>query len=152
MAHKKFPTTACGDFKKAVRVLQEIFEPESRRDLYLAEFQTRHKGKAESWPEFGEDLRSLVDKAYPTLDDEARQQLTLQGYLSELDNDQVAFIVKQQKLRIIEAAVGATLECESYFGKNSGIVVAPVQSESRDSALMDMMTQLMAWMDKLIYI
>lgn len=45
MAHKKFPTTARGDFKKAVRVLQEIFEPESRRDLYLAEFQTRCKGK-----------------------------------------------------------------------------------------------------------
>ena len=92
-----------------------------------------------------------MDKAYPTLDDEARQQLALQGYLSELDNDRVAFIVKQQKLRIIEAAVGATLECESYLIRHnhSGIVVAPVQSESRDSALMDMMTQLMAWMDKL---
>ena len=30
MAYKKFPTTAHGNFKKAVRVLQERFEPESR--------------------------------------------------------------------------------------------------------------------------
>ena len=52
------------------------------RDLYLAEVQAQHKEKAENWLEFGEDLRSLVDKAYPTLDDEALQQLALQRYLS----------------------------------------------------------------------
>ena len=40
MAYKKFPTTACGSFKNAIRALQERFEPESRRNLYLAEFQT----------------------------------------------------------------------------------------------------------------
>ena len=55
------------------KALQEMFEPESRTDFHLAEFQTRRKGKTESWPEFGEDLRALVDKAYPTLDDETRQ-------------------------------------------------------------------------------
>ena len=57
----------------------------------------------------------LVDKAYPTLDNEARQQLALQRYLSQLDNEQVAFSVKQRKPRTIEAAVAATLECESYL-------------------------------------
>ena len=151
MAYKKFPTTARDSFKHAVKALQERFEPESRRDLYLAEFQTRRKRKTESWPDFGEDLRALVDKAYPTLDDEARQQLVLQRYLSQLDNEQVAFSVKQRKPRTIEAAVGATLECESYLLRPtlSGAVVAPVLMESKDSTLMEMMTQLMARMDRL---
>ena len=151
MAYKKFPTIVRGSFKNAVKALQERFEPESRRDLYLAEFQTRRKGKTESWPEFGEDLRALVDKAYPTLDDEAWQQLALQRYLSQLDNEQVAFGVKQRKPRTIEAAVGATLECESYLVRptQSGAVVAPVQIESKESALMEMMIQLMARMDSL---
>ena len=92
-----------------------------------------------------------MDKAYLTLDDEAWQQLALQRYLSQLDNEQVALSVKQRKPRTIQVAVSATLECESYLVRpsQSGIVVAPVQSESRDSALMDMMTQLMARMDKL---
>ena len=106
----------------------------------------------ESWPEFGEDLRAYVDKAYPTLDDEARQQLALQRYLSQLDNEQVAFSVKQRKPTTIEAAVGATLECESYLVKpthQSRAVVASVQAESKDSALMEMMTQLMTRMDRL---
>ena len=76
MAYKKFPTATRGSYKKTIKALQE--RPESRRDLYLAEFQAQRKGKIESWPKFGEDLRILVDKAYPSLDDEARQQLGLQ--------------------------------------------------------------------------
>ena len=76
-----------------------------------------------------------MDKAYPTLDDEAQQQLKLQRYLSQLDNEQVEFSSKQQKPRTIEAAVGATLECASYLVRPtlSGAVVAPVQMESKDS-------------------
>ena len=48
MAYKKFPTKTRGSYKNTVRALQERFEPESRRDLYLAEFQTRCKGKTDS--------------------------------------------------------------------------------------------------------
>ena len=64
-----------------------------------------------------------MNKAYPTLDDFARQQLALQRYLSQLVNDQVAFSVRQRKPSTIEAAVSATFECISYS-------VRPTQSES----------------------
>ena len=94
MAYKKFSTTVHDSIKNTTKALQERFEPESHRDLYLVEFQTQRKGKTESWPEFGENLRVLVDKAYPSLDDEAWQQLALQRYLSQLENDQVTFNVK----------------------------------------------------------
>ena len=153
MAFKKFPVTARNSYKSTTIALRERFEPDNRRDLYLGEFQTRLKRRTESWPEFGEDLRALVDKAYPSLDDVARQQLALQKYLSQLDNEQVAFNVRQRKPKTIEAAVGATLECESYLVKpvTSGAVVAPVQVlvRDRDSVLVDMMTKLMEQMDRL---
>ena len=152
MAYKKFSVTARATFKNAKKALQERFEPESRKDLYLAEFQTRYKAKTESWPDFGEDLRVPVDKAYPSLDDEARQQLALQRYLSQLDNEQVAFSVKQRKPKTIEAAVSITLECESFLIKSTSAragAVAPVRVESNDSTLLEMMTQLMARLDKL---
>ena len=85
------------------------------------------------------------------MDDEAQQQLALQRYLSQLDNEQVVFSVKRRKPRTTEAAVGVALECESYLVRPtlSGAVVAPVQMESQDSTLMEMMTQLMARMDRL---
>jgi len=44
----------------------------------------------------------LMDKAYPSLDDAAQQQLALQRYLSQLENEQVAFNVRQRKPRTIE--------------------------------------------------
>ena len=99
------------------------------------EYQTRAKTRTESWPDFGEDLRDLVDKAYPSLDDEARQQLALQWYLSQLDNEQIAFGVKQRKPKTIEAAVGATIELESYLVKLMQGVVAPVRVEPKDTLL-----------------
>jgi len=58
-------------FKNATKALREQFEPESCKDLYLAEFQMRCKNEKESWPGFVKDLRVLVDRAYPGLDDEA---------------------------------------------------------------------------------
>ena len=41
MAYKKFPNIARSSYKKAKVTLQGRFKPESSRDLYLAEFQTR---------------------------------------------------------------------------------------------------------------
>ena len=49
--------------------------------------------------------------------DEAKQQLTLQWYLFQLDNEQVAFGVKQRKPKTIKAAVGTTIRVESYLVK-----------------------------------
>jgi len=86
------------------------------------------------------------------LHDAARQQLALQRYLSQLENEQVAFNVRQRKPRSIEAAVSATLECESYLVRSysSDTAITPEQVESkRDDALMEMMTQLMARMVRL---
>ena len=77
--------------------------------MYLAEFQISCKKHTETWTDYGEDLRIPVDKAYPTLDNDAGQQLVLQRYLSQLQDEQVAFGVKQRKPKTIEAAVAATL-------------------------------------------
>ena len=76
-------------FKNAIVALAGRFEPESRQDLYLVEFQSRCIKQMEYWVEFGEDLKILVDKAYPMLEDDVRKQLALQRYLSQLHNDQI---------------------------------------------------------------
>ena len=52
LAYKKFSVTAHVLFKNAA--LAERFEPESGRDLYLAEFQSCCKKRIESWEDFGE--------------------------------------------------------------------------------------------------
>ena len=116
LAFRKFSVTTKASLKNVVVAMQERFEPQSKRDLYLAEFQVSCKKRTETWADYGEDLRILVDKAYPTLDDDARQQLALQRYLSQLQDEQVAFGVKQRKPKTIEAAVAATLELKDSDG------------------------------------
>ena len=102
------------DFARAIGALKERFEPASRKHRYQAELQTRKKRKTESWADFADDLKVLADKAYPELEEKARERLALNAYLPQLDNPQVAFGVKQKTPETLDAAVSATLEMEAY--------------------------------------
>lgn len=64
--------------------------------------------------DYAKDLKILVDKAY--LQTAAHDQMAFTQYLSQIDNVQVAFSVKQQKPATLGAAVSATLEMETYLG------------------------------------
>ena len=57
--------------------LKARFDPESRRTRYQAEFQTRRKKASEGWADFADELRSLADKAYPDLGEDARERLSI---------------------------------------------------------------------------
>ena len=75
-----------------------------------------------------DDLKSLVDKAYPALEEAARERLAVNQYLQQLEHPQVAFSVKQKRPAKLDEAVSATLEMEAYSLK-PGCVVASVQDE-----------------------
>ena len=57
----------------------------------------------------------MTDKAFPELEDKARERLALTSYLNQLDYPQVAFGVKQRQQDTLDKAVTATLEMESYI-------------------------------------
>ena len=90
------------------------FEPESRYTRYQAEFQARRKRAGEGWADFVNDLRDQADKAYPTLQEEARERLSINAYLAQLPKPQISFSGRQKEPSTIDDAVGATLEMESY--------------------------------------
>ena len=90
LTYNKFSATAWVSFKNVVIVLAKYFEPESKKVLYLVEFQSHWKKRTELWEDFGKGLRVIVDKAYPMLKDDPRQQLALQYNLSQLHKAQVA--------------------------------------------------------------
>ena len=101
----KARTDAKSSYGTAKEALQKHFEPESKRKLYLVEFQTRRRRHSEQWNDFGDKLRVLADKAFPELDDKAKELLSLQRYLSELDNPKIAFAVRQRQPKTLDEAV-----------------------------------------------
>ena len=116
---RRLPEETRADFDRATEALRRQFEPESKKELYRAELQARKKKRNEEWAIFGEDLKNLADKAYPALPLEARERFALNQYLSQLDNPQVAFSVKQTKPKTVDDAVRSTLEMESFLTPQS---------------------------------
>lgn len=117
-AIQRLPSEITGDYKRLKSALQERFEPNSRKERYQAQFQARKKKKDEDWADFAEDLKSLVDKAYPGFSEEAKEELALNRYTSQIDNPQVAFNVRQRRPKSLDEAVSATLEIESFLPHN----------------------------------
>ena len=109
-------------FAQAKKALRERFEPEDKRERYVAELSSRAKKSNEEWPEYAEDLLNIADKAYtwPSL----RSQ-----YLSQLTNPQISFAVKQKRPKTLDEAVAATLEMESFVPPTPKGLVAPVGAE-----------------------
>ena len=122
------------DFDKAMSALQKRFDPPSRKYRYQAELQTRRKLKGESWADFADDIKFLADKAYPELQEEARDRIALNIYLSQLDNPLVAFGVKQRNPESLDVAVSTTLELDSYYAtsKSSTFPVLGVEAKKAD--------------------
>ena len=116
------------DFAKATKALKERFEPASRKHQHEAQLQARRRKKGENWTDFAEDLKALVEKAYPDFQAEARERLALKHFLSQLDNPQVAFAVKQRTPANLDAAVSTTLEIKSYLPPKQEIPVSCVRS------------------------
>eukprot|EP00731_Ephydatia_muelleri_P000931 Em0001g931a len=127
----------------------------------------RLTGKAQTaWrrlaPEAKQDFQAAKDalqkrfepenKAFPAIDEKAKDLLSLERYLSELDNPKVAFAVRQRQPKTLDDAVSCTMEMESYLHqetKGSKIsVISDVPVEERET-LMAMIHSLSERMGKL---
>ena len=114
-AFQHFPDDVQKNYEDAKKAVKERFEPECRKDRYQAEFSGRRRKKREGWADFSEDLKTLADKAYPHLEAAAIEQMALTHYLSQIDDVQIAFNVRQRKPTTLDKAVSVTLELESYL-------------------------------------
>ena len=104
-----------GDYSALKEALKKRFEPASKKELYMAEFQARQKTKAEDWASFADDLCQLAEKAYLGLQMEAQEALALSRFLTQIDNPQIHFAVRQKQPANVDQAVQYTLEAESYM-------------------------------------
>ena len=100
---------------KAKEALCNRFEPESKRELYSAQFQAKKRRPDEPWADFADNLRLLADRAFPELQEEAREKLSLDRFLGEMTNEQVGFAVCQRRPKTLDDAEAHTLELESYL-------------------------------------
>ena len=117
VALMRLPNDAHESYASLKAALKERFEPSSKQEVYKAEFESRRKRSTESWGDFGDELLQLVDKGFPSLQPEAKEQLALSRYLGQLAPAEVAFGVKQRRPATVNEVVSSTIELESYLSK-----------------------------------
>ena len=100
-------------YQNVVSFLRERFEPSSNRDLYAAKFRTMKRDEGESWAEFADNLRMTADRAFPELDDKAKERITLDHFLGSITNPTVALSVRQRHPKTLNEASLHTLEIET---------------------------------------
>ena len=106
-------------YAKATCALRQRFEPSSKRDLYAAEFQARKRREKESWGDLADDLRAISDRAFPDLEDKAREQLSLDRFLGLIEKPTIALAVRQRHPKNLDEAVMYTLEVETHLSLTS---------------------------------
>jgi len=162
-AWNRLTTEERNDYNSALIALRRRFEPESRRDLYAAEFQTRGRKPNESWGELADNLRSLADKAFPDLDEAAKEKLSVDRYLTLLESPDISLAVRQRRPKTLNDAVSATLEIEAFMslGNQRGYqtptrsAVASVDSPinatfaSKDDKMYEMLQTLVSRMNQM---
>ena len=158
-AFKTIPEPARVNFANCIEAQRERSDPSSKRQLYLAELLGRKKCWGKEWATFAEALKTLIDNAYPEMQDDAKEQLGLTHYLGQLEQQQLAFSVKQRRPKSVDATVSATLEMESYLVPKGGRVAQvaaditstePVAAvRDQQDAVMSLLQQVMQHMDQL---
>ncbi|KAL5473550.1 hypothetical protein EMCRGX_G028043 [Ephydatia muelleri] len=108
------------DYGECMKALAKRFNPDSKREVYVAELHSRNRRKEKDWATYADILKGLADKAYPDLEEAARERLALNQFLGELDKPQVAFGVRQGRPKGLDEAVSLTIELESYIGGSHG--------------------------------
>eukprot|EP00731_Ephydatia_muelleri_P022408 Em0014g999a len=78
---------------------------------------------------FCRQSENVGGQSYPDLEDNAKEQLALNHFVSQIENGQVAFSVRQKRPKTVDEAVCATLEMEAYVCIDAKTISSVVEVE-----------------------
>ena len=67
------------NFTSLTQRLQQRFEPACREEAFRAELRVRQRRRTETPSEFGHAVKNLVTKAYPDLNERAKETIALEA-------------------------------------------------------------------------
>ena len=102
------------DYEVLTKALEERFEPVNQAELYRAQLKSRIRKSREALPEFAQDIKKLVRKAYPKATSDLRNKLTCDAFVDLLNDSELEWAIYQSKPSSVEDAVRAGLECEAF--------------------------------------
>jgi len=136
------------DFDSLTQRLQQRFEPACREEAFRAELRVRQRRRTETPSEFGHAVKNLVTKAYPDLNERAKETIALEAYWNGHPDGEMRVMALMKALRTVEEASGFVTQYESVkpapTGRRVSRPINAVQADQREgSSKWDQMADLL---------
>ncbi len=83
-------------------------------EIFQAKLKGRLRGRTEPLTELAQNIRHLTRKAYPKVDVQVREHLSLVRFIEALNDPELEWFVFQAKPENMEKAVETALEFEAF--------------------------------------
>lgn len=126
------------------RAMSNLLGPNKQADWNRAELHRRERGANENTRDFGNAIRRLADKAYPTVDLPTRDLLAKDQYIAKIGNGEIRMQLRSAKPQNLEAAIEIASELEQIraLEKRETTTVLNMFSEEAPRDMLSMQTEL----------
>ena len=101
-------------YSTLVQALTIRFEPSNQSELFRAQLKSRLRKCLEPLPEFAQEVKVLVRKAYPQATRETREYIAKSHFLDALNDGDMEWAVFQGQPGTVDDAVRLALEFEAF--------------------------------------
>lgn len=116
------------NYRQLTLSLASRFQPENQAEMYRAQMKSKLRGRTESIPVLGQDIKRLVRLAYPSAPREVKEQLARDCFIDSLNDADMEWAIFQAKAKNIDDAVQVALEYEAFQnGRRKHIGNRPVR-------------------------
>ena len=136
------------DFDSLAQKLQQRFEPACREEAFRAELRVRQRRRTETPSEFGHAVKNLVTKAYPDLNERAKETIALEAYWNGHPDGEMRVMALMKAPKTVEEAGGFVTQYESVkpapTGRRVSKPINAVQADQEEgSSKWDQMADLL---------
>lgn len=108
------PEVRVNTLDKLTEALENRFGAARMSTVYKAELDCRRRKEAEAIPDLGQDIRRLVQYAYPGLDTACLEELAVDRFIAALREKEHRLLVRQGRPRTLDQAVQQALDLEAW--------------------------------------
>ena len=100
-------------YGELVKLLERRFGSSQQAENYLVELRHRRQGPKESLQELGQAVREMTVKAYPEIQEDARDRLAKNHFIDAVDSHSVREGIYRARPKNLDEAIQAALETEN---------------------------------------
>ena len=111
---ESLPDRRTRSYEALSEALEERFGDSRLADVYKAELRARQRKEGESIPALGQEIRHLVQYAYPGIGMEGVEELAIERFREALTNSDQRMSVHQSHPRNLEEAIQVAMDLEAW--------------------------------------